>query len=595
MSNSDPNYWTKALTRRLSRRRALALAGGGATAAAFLAACGGSESGEGTDRSGLLIQPKDRTKEAVRGGIYPRERTGVVYHFDPMDTNNGSNPLPIWAYSQPVKYGVGSPADGSIVGDAAESWEISKDGLQITFKLRQNAKLDPRSPTNGRVQDSADWLYSWKAFQTSPQAGEFSAKVAPGAPVESWEAPDKFTVVMKLAYPYAPLLGRSGTTRAPVIVPIEHERSRPGSYDAHVDTRGAGPLMLEKWVPDARIEWVRNPNHWDQPRPYLDGVTEFLVAEYATLLSQFKSGNIWTLDSLRAEDVLTTKKDQPKIDLWKTSIGLTGQRFTGFSWLPDSPWRDVRLRRGLSMLIDREALQDINFNLDGYRRDGIDLETRTHTIVPGGDSRFWIDPEKLGEGSKYVKYNPDEAAKMLQAAGVKNLPFSYWVPAPGGNAQRLWDLQVQMMNVGGFFNAKLDPVEVKQYKATIELYWHGEHTGIADFPSGGGVDPDLGMTRYHPDSPFRMFPGKGEVPFVNLLDQQRREFDADKRKALWKQIQEQWALNVTDIIATPPGAAETLSAAWPQLANRSGLEAWGTNSPPPIELLKHFWFDQSKA
>ena len=63
------NYWSGAFRSRLSRRRALAVTGAGALSAALLAACGssGSKSGGG-DKSSLLSQPVDTTKQAKRGG-----------------------------------------------------------------------------------------------------------------------------------------------------------------------------------------------------------------------------------------------------------------------------------------------------------------------------------------------------------------------------------------------------------------------------------------------------------------------------------------------------------------------------------------------
>jgi ABC-type transport system substrate-binding protein len=50
-----------------------------------------------------------------------------------------------------LKPGVGGPASGEVIGDLAQSWEISGDGTQITVKLVGNAHFDPREPTNGRV------------------------------------------------------------------------------------------------------------------------------------------------------------------------------------------------------------------------------------------------------------------------------------------------------------------------------------------------------------------------------------------------------------------------------------------------------------
>src|SRR3546814_17899402 len=54
--------------------------------------------------------------------------------------------------------------DTDQVGDLAESWEISPDKLQITFKLRPGPKWDARPPTNGRAVDASDVAYSWQEW-----------------------------------------------------------------------------------------------------------------------------------------------------------------------------------------------------------------------------------------------------------------------------------------------------------------------------------------------------------------------------------------------------------------------------------------------
>src|SRR5688572_1220131 len=71
---SNQNYWARVSTSRVSRRRGLALAGGSAVAGAFLAACGGGDKAEESDKSGLLTKFTDTTKQAKRGGIL-KDRT----------------------------------------------------------------------------------------------------------------------------------------------------------------------------------------------------------------------------------------------------------------------------------------------------------------------------------------------------------------------------------------------------------------------------------------------------------------------------------------------------------------------------------------
>src|SRR4051794_32858937 len=167
------NYWSSILSGRISRRRALAGTGGLAGGSALLAACGGGSSsdsakGDKTPASKLLSEPVDTTKTLKRGGVrldaVPTDvqtfddffiSAPVPYHFDKVHSYIiGRKAAYLKPYTQEV--------DGS---ELAESWELSPDKLQLTLKIRADAKLDPRAPTNGRAMDAQDIEFTWKRWE----------------------------------------------------------------------------------------------------------------------------------------------------------------------------------------------------------------------------------------------------------------------------------------------------------------------------------------------------------------------------------------------------------------------------------------------
>lgn len=509
MSRGD--YWHRFMTREISRRLSMAMIAGG-SAAAVLAACGGGKSngsatssggtgGVGTvpsakDKSGLLSTPVDTTKNAVPGGVWQYFLTGDVEHFDPMDAQRGVLTNALNVYSQPLKFKFGtidSPPNGSFTGDAAESWELSGDGLQITFKLRQNVKLDPRPPTNGRLLDADDWVYSWNTFAAkAPAASELSTKRNPDSPIESFTNPDKRTVVVKLAYPFAPILGQIADTRYSFcIVPVEHD----GKYNAHAESRGSGPFVLQRWDPSSRVEYRRNPNFWDSPRPYLGGIDQPIVTEYAQRLAQLNAGNLWYVD-VRQEDILGAKKSIPKLNMWKFPLALNPTTPVAFSSKPTSVFRDIRVRQGASMLVDRDALNDLNFNISSFEKAGIGLTARNSTIVTSGDTRFWVDYKDLGEGGKWHQYNKDEAAKLLRAAGVMNqdLPVNVRM-STAGSAPVTPQVQAftAMFADGGFFKPAinlLNPVDSNTFIHRGKGGWLRRHCPLQQRQRNGpGICP----------------------------------------------------------------------------------------------------------
>src|SRR3712207_3827630 len=88
-------YWARFTEQRATRRRALVLTGATAAGAAFLAACGGGESGNGDGKgsSGIVTQPVDTLKSAKRGGVMKDRIHGDVATFDPFTANNTLNAI----------------------------------------------------------------------------------------------------------------------------------------------------------------------------------------------------------------------------------------------------------------------------------------------------------------------------------------------------------------------------------------------------------------------------------------------------------------------------------------------------------------------
>jgi peptide/nickel transport system substrate-binding protein len=211
-------YWSNVLRGRISRRRAMASVGGSAAAAAFLAACGGSDdssgggssSGTGSGSSGIVVQPVDTMKEARRGGVLKDRIHADVATFDPFTPNNTLNSVIGHAFSSFVQFEPGylTASENKIAPDFAESWEVSPDGLKITFRLRQGVKFHNKAPVNGREVDRDDVLYSWQRYSEKNTTRIAVANSAsPQAPVLSITAPDARTAVVSLKEPVSYALG----------------------------------------------------------------------------------------------------------------------------------------------------------------------------------------------------------------------------------------------------------------------------------------------------------------------------------------------------------------------------------------------------
>jgi hypothetical protein len=206
------------------------------------------EGAEG-DSSGLIANPKDTTAQAKPGGTYKDFITADTTTSDPIQSTSFTAKAYVAAFTYPqlvkakaAKYP--DAYDGTTEGDAAESIEFTGDKLQVTFKLRQGMKWDPKAPTNGRAIDAQDVVTSLNRYKAiNPVAFDifYDAEKAPLSPIEKIESPDERTVVFKLKLPDASLLPNLAHYAAHYILPRESEISGPGGFDPKGEVRGYGP------------------------------------------------------------------------------------------------------------------------------------------------------------------------------------------------------------------------------------------------------------------------------------------------------------------------------------------------------------------
>jgi peptide/nickel transport system substrate-binding protein len=604
-------YWETALAGRLSRRRTLAATGGATLAAAFLAACGGGDSGTESkteDKSSLVTKPVDTVKEAKRGGTIKDRMTADV---STMDVHQPIAPLNFPArhvYSTLIRQKAGylQPSTFEMGPDFAESWEIAPDGLQITMKLRANSKWHNRAPVNGRAADSSDVVYSWKRYEGSaPLRGLSSNSANPQAPVLSMTATDARTVQIKLKEPlvYAlELFGSFGSTTGNImIIPKETE----SGFDLRRDMIGTGPYQLAEYQPSIGFTLKRNPDYWDQNANIAEQINYPIVIEAAAVLAQLKAGNIHHF-AVRAEDLFTVKKDEPRLQIYAVDLATPSSVFT-FGQLPDgkSPFTDERVRQAFSMAWDRKTWIDAFYNVPALEAGGLPVESRWNSALPCdfGEAAGWLNPQgkDFGPNAKYFQYNIEEAKKLMAAAGLSsgvdiksNRITTGAVPDLARHAEAL---EGMVANVG--FRTKINAIDYATEYIPKVRDANGQYEGI-------GVHTVTGTT------PWRMAPisalaseywskagatfkgfsasGKndksGDPAIDSLIEKARLEKDANRRKGLVQDIQRSLAKSVWGL--PNPGSAGTFSMAWPTLRNYrvyANLAVWTHYS---------VWVDETK-
>lgn len=634
----ENNYWTR---KRLSRR-ALIRGGGVAVAglgAAALIGCGDDddddvgatptaatqatatptqqlqEQQQEAEETGILTRRVETSSMAVPGGIFPGIVNAEPENVDPLQATSYKAPYASrWAYPQLLQFkpGVIEPASGEVEGQLAETFEFIEP-TKLVLNLRTDAKWDAREPTNSRVVDAEDVVFSWNKFrELSNSRSALSNEVSDLAPVLDITAIDSETVQVDLAFEFGPILNGLAYTRWMQIMPRESD----GGYDPRQEIRGAGPWMLSKWDRNLRMEWRRNPNYWNKERPFLDGYDAPVIDEYAQRLAQFRAAAMQEM-VVRQEDVIATKEEIKELEVYQGDIE-RGNWQIYFGLRPDSVWRDERMRRAVSMLIDRDLINDTFYRVSEFEEKGWPTKSRWHGIgISAGYNDFWVDPK----GEEYTElphqytdeqrimyqYQPDEARKLMEAVGV-DIPHKdkmWWIRTTeyGTTFPRVGDAYKGLLESSGLFDLSEEAPEYKTEYIPDVYYGAGDFDGIvwgaAQGGAGGVIHPvqtmldDLHSQGARQHVAFQGDPSsiEGTQASDELIIKIRGSLDFDEQVALIRQWQVENALRAPVVNSGWPYGVAAFALNWPWNKNKYAYRGY-LEQPEQTDLI-HWWIDES--
>jgi oligopeptide transport system substrate-binding protein len=245
------------------------------------------------------------------------------------------------------------PAPGS-----AESWSLSEDGLTYTFRLRANLRW-----SDGRALTADDFVYSYRRLMTPATASQlsgvffiiqggrevFQGKAAPETLAVT--APDPRTVVIRLGNPapwFLQMLANLQAAPVPrhVIEQYGRDWTRPGRMVSN------GPFMLAERVPQSYVKLVRNPNFFASAAVKLDEVYWYPTQDLGTSLRRFRAGELDITLNFPPDEIDWIRANIPE------SLHIVPTLATYFlvANTQRKPFDDPRVRRALSLAIDREVI-----------------------------------------------------------------------------------------------------------------------------------------------------------------------------------------------------------------------------------------------
>ncbi len=403
-----------------------------------------------------------------------------------------------------------------VVPGLAESWTISKDGLQYTFKLRRGIAFHDGTPLNAEaVKFSIE-------RQINPNHPAYKLGKYPFANyffgnVKAVEVLSDERVAFLLNEPRASFLAVLTAGAASIVSPTAVMKWGP-DYPNH--PVGTGPFRFASWDRGQRVVLEKNPAYWKYPVK-VERVIYRPIVEDQARLTELLTGGLDLIVGVPADNVGQLEKN-PKITLLKQVgahvwyLGMNNQK---------KPFDDKRVRQALNYAVNKDAIVNDVLKGTGAASKG--------PVLPG----TWGADGAL----KAYPYDPDRARKLLAEAGYPTgFSTTLWVPESGSGMQAPVAMSTVMQSnlkaVG--VNVSLQTMEWGAYLAKLRTK---EQELFALSWMAGTEDPDMVMypllhsSQWTPVGPNRAL--YKNARFDALLQQARLTTDQAKRAQLYKEAQ----------------------------------------------------------
>jgi peptide/nickel transport system substrate-binding protein len=317
-------------------------------------------------------------------------RGGTVVVMQPADVAS-------WDYFQttwPSMIDVDPLYDTLLVMDANENlqpslataWEISDDGLEYTFHLRDDVTFHDGTPFNAdaviyNVQRHID--------------GVDSASNVAYSRVVSMEAVDDYTVKITIDEPNGDFIyDVAAGTGSHVVSPTAYAAGREAFAQHPV---GTGPFMFESYEPQSEIRYVRNENYWGGA-PYLDALVVRINEDNIARVIELQSGSVDYVDAFLADDAIALQEDSEFTVLTPVTPGVSLISFN----VSRPPTSELAVRQAIAHAIDFDKIiQEVYFGFSVRSRGGVTPNSPYYT-------------EDL---PAIPAYDPELAKQILEDAG----------------------------------------------------------------------------------------------------------------------------------------------------------------------------------
>ncbi len=398
--------------------------------------------------------------------------------------------------------------EGELEPRLAESWNVSEDGMTITFKLREGVKFH-----NGRPVTAADVKFSFERLKDdeSPRAGVYEniveINVIDEQTIEFVTGTLDVALETLFVYPWTAIIPEEE---------IDNLRDKPV---------GTGPYRLEEWIPQQHIILKRNDDYFDPA--HIETIEFLMMPDPTSQISALQSGQI---------DMIVITGDQAGPIENSTEFNIIETEYNAIQLMAmnteHEALSDVRVRQAINYAVDKDAVIDTVWF--GY---GNKIGSHYPPILKG-----YVDTTDV------ISYDPDKAKELLKEAGYGDgltldmyLPSAYPMYVSAGQV-----IADQLREVG--ITANIHTVEWGVWLSDIYTNRQYDLTVVGHT---GRLDPFALLARYQSDS------GENYMNYSNervdeILASVQQERDEEKRLALYGELQHILAEEVPAVYLQSP-------------------------------------------
>ena len=309
------------------------------------------------------------------------------------------------------------PGTTNPVPALAESYEVSDDGLQYTFKLRPGVKFQTTeffTPT--RELNADDVLFSferqlkadhpWHQYVAGAAWEYFNGMGFPDL-IASIEKVDDMTVKFTLKQKEAPFIANLGMDFASIMSKEYADKLEADGKKEQLNQMpvGTGPFAFVAYQQDAVIRYKANADYWGG-KEKIDDLVFAITTDAAVRLQKLKAGECHVFPYPNAADVASMKTDSSLQVMEQEGLNIAYLAFN----TKQAPFDKTEVRKALAQAVNKQAIVDAV--LQGLATPA------TNPIPP----TMWSYNKAIEDD----KYDPAAAKAALEAAGVKDLSMKIW-------------------------------------------------------------------------------------------------------------------------------------------------------------------------